>query len=170
MKEVPMQTRKAAVFSLFVLALAACATPAPQVDTAADEQAVRALSMKWLELDRAKDHAGIAALFADDGVVYRGGEEPAVGAAAIQAAMAQEDARNPNEAVDWTTDKVEISSAGDIAIEQGSWSATGSGPAGNQQDRGRFLTVWRKVNGEWKVVADMSVSTVAPAAAATTGM
>jgi uncharacterized protein (TIGR02246 family) len=164
-----MQTRNAAVLGLIVVALAACSAPPPQVDAAAEEQAIRALSMKWLELDKAKDHASIAALFADDGVLYREDIEPAVGPAAIQAALAQEDAKSPNEVSNWTVDSVEISSAGDIAVERGTWTATGSGPAGNAQDTGRYLTVWRKVNGEWKTAADMAISTT-PAPATTTGM
>jgi uncharacterized protein (TIGR02246 family) len=167
--EVLMQTRNAAVLSLVVLSLAACAAPQPQVDIAAEEQAVRALSMRWLELDKAKDNAGIAALFADDGVMYREGAEPAVGSAAIQAALAAEDTQNPDETVEWTTDRVEVAPSGDLAVEQGTWTSTTPAAAGSTQASGKFLTVHRKVNGEWKVVADMSITTTPPPPSTTTG-
>ena len=73
-----MQTRNA-VLSIMLIALVACAAPAPQVNAAAEEDAIRALSMRWLEVDKANDHAGVAALFAADGVIYRSEDEPAVG-------------------------------------------------------------------------------------------
>ncbi|MGH7503241.1 MAG: YybH family protein [Longimicrobiales bacterium] len=165
-----MQTRKAAVLSIIAIALAACSAPAPQVNAAAEEEAIRAMSMRWLELDRAEDHAGIAALFAADGVIYRDEDEPAVGTVAIQAALLEDDAGNPNEVVDWTTDKVEISSAGDMAVEHGTWTSTGSRPTGDGSSRGRFMTVDRRIDGEWKVVADMSVTTTPAPAVTSTAM
>lgn len=164
-----MLIRNAALCATILVALTACAQAAPpQVDAAAEEQAIRALSAQWLTLDKAKDYAAMAALFADDGVLYREAMEPAVGTGAIQAAMAEEDARSPDETVEWTTDRVEVASAGDVAVEHGSWTSTTAGPASGASDRGKFLTTWRKVNGTWKVTGDISVSTTPTAAPPTT--
>jgi ketosteroid isomerase-like protein len=51
----------------------------------------------------------------------------------------------------------------DVAVETGSYHLTGLGPKGDIEDRGRFLTVWKKVDGEWKVAYDMGATTM-PAA------
>jgi uncharacterized protein (TIGR02246 family) len=170
--EASMQRRNAALFTWFALALAACTAPgatpsAPPVDLAAEGDAVRAISMRWLELERSKDAAGVAALFAADGIAFRAQHEPVVGNAAIQEYMAAEYAANPTSRVEWTTDRVEVAASGDLAAEYGTFSETSDS---GEADNGKFVTVYRKVNGEWKVAADMSVSTKPAAPATTTTM
>jgi uncharacterized protein (TIGR02246 family) len=146
--------------AFIVLSAAACAPPAPPpVDLAAEEQAVRAISMQWLEFENANDMAAIAALFAEDGTLIREDEEPIVGAGAIEAHMTADQAANPGAVSSWTTDRVEVGSAGDLAVEYGTWSETGLGPDGSGEDHGRYVTIYRKVNGAWKVAADASLST-----------
>jgi ketosteroid isomerase-like protein len=46
-----------------------------------------------------------------------------------------------------------------LAIQTGEYHVTGMGPKGNGEDKGRFLTVWKKVDGEWKVAYDMGSTT-----------
>jgi ketosteroid isomerase-like protein len=60
--------------------------------------------------------------------------------------------------VTWSTDSVHVSAAGDMAVETGSWSTTGTGPDGSGSDAGKYLTYYRKVDGAWKVAADVSSS------------
>ena len=130
-----------------------------QVDLKAEEQAIRSISMKWLELIKNHDDAGIAALFANDGIEYNENQEPAVGPVAIQKSFTQTQQQNPKEVVNWTTDRVEIAASSDLAIEYGSWAYTGLGLNGTGTDHGKYITVYRKVNGTWKVVADIGSST-----------
>jgi ketosteroid isomerase-like protein len=33
-------------------------------------------------------------------------------------------------------------------------------PKGDREDKGRFVTVWKKVNGEWKVAHDIGSTTM----------
>jgi len=145
------------------LVLSACAPePAappevPAVDIAAEEEAIRAVSMRWLELARQRDAAGIAALFADDGRLIWTGQDPVVGPAAIQEFIASEFAANPMETVDWSTDRVEVAASGDLAVEYGTYSAQNRGQDGTEEDRGSYMAAYRKMNGSWMVVADASV-------------
>jgi len=139
------------------LALAACAPPAAeQVDFAAEEAAVRAVNVSWLELARAKNAAGIAALFVEDGTLFAEDREPVVGRTAIQAYMADNFVANPNTIPDWSGDRVELATSGDFAVEYGTWQDTDSD--GAELDRGKYVTVFRKVNGTWMVETDMSLS------------
>ncbi len=132
---------------------------ADKTDTKSDEQAVTALSKKWLELTKNHDAAGCAALFANDGVEYSSNQEPFVGPEAVKKHFVAELAQNPKELVDWSTDRVEVSSSGDLAVEYGKYDVKGLGPDGKKSDFGKYVTVYRKVNGEWKVAADIGSST-----------
>jgi len=130
-----------------------------QVDLKTEEKAIRSISIKWLELQKSHDAAGVAALFADDGVEYNMNQEPFVGPAAIQRWITQNQKQNPKAVGNWTTDRVEIAASGDLAIEYGSYTDTGLGLSGTETDQGKYVTVYRKVNGTWKVVADIGNST-----------
>lgn len=141
---------------LLSIGLTACAPQAqePAVDVAAEAAAVQAVSMRWLELAKVDDYAGIAALFTSSGATFSLNEEPVVGPAAIQAAMEADSAQSgePN----WATDSVLVAASGDVAVEYGSWF--GMGAEGDA--RGKYITVYRKMAGEWKVASDMVTSTV----------
>jgi uncharacterized protein (TIGR02246 family) len=147
--------------SMLVLSsIAVVAQPkADKTDTKSDEQAIRSVSKKWLELTKSHDAAGCAALFADDGVEYRENQEPFVGPEAVRKQITMELTQNPKEQVDWSTERVEVSSSGDLATEYGKFNVTGLGKNGTESDYGKYITVYRKVNGVWKVAADIGTST-----------
>jgi uncharacterized protein (TIGR02246 family) len=128
----------------------------PQVDLAAEEQAIRDASAKWESAYQAKDWAGAAANFASDGVLILANREPLVGPAAIQASTEADWAAMPDASITWTIDNVIVAASGDLAYETGSYTFSNEG----EQETGKYITVWRKLNGEWKVIADMGVSTM----------
>jgi len=158
--------------AVFVVLVAACAqpappAPAPKPDLAAEEKAIRDMDARWLQAAQARDAAGEAVLFANDGVAYREHVDPLVGPAAFQAYEAKFQTDNPKASVMWTTDAVQVASSGDLAIQTGGYHFTGLGPKGDAEDKGRFVTVWKKTNGEWKVAHDIGLTTM-PAAPAET--
>jgi len=134
-------------------------TKTDKKDTKSDEQAIRSLSKNWLDLTKKNDAAACAALFADDGVSYGINQDPFIGPAAIKKHFSDMHDKNPKEMVDWSTDRVEVSSSGDLAVEYGKFNVTGLGKDGKESDYGKYLTVYRKVNGVWKVAADIGSST-----------
>lgn len=149
------------LFVLMVLALTSCARQSEdqKVDLQKEEQAVRSLSMKWLELWKAHNAASEAALFADDGIVFRENQEPVVGRTSIENLFTLDHKQNPKAVANWITDRVEVATSDDFAVEYGSWAETGREPSGTDKDHGKYITVYRKVNNTWKVAADISVST-----------
>jgi uncharacterized protein (TIGR02246 family) len=151
--------KKIILLSLIFVGLSTFAQQKPS-DSKSDEQAIRAVSKNWLELTKKHDAAGSAAVFAADGVSYSSNHEPYVGIAAITKHYSDDLVQNPKQAVDWTTEKVEVAASGDLAVEYGKFNVTGLGPDGKGSDNGKYVTVYKKVNGTWKVAADIGTSTV----------
>jgi len=135
-------------FSVAVLSLAACA---PRVDLASEEQAIRNIATHWATLDERKDAAAVAALFADDAALFWEERPPAHGRDAIREHMATSYLENPTGAGSWAPDRIDVAKSGDLAVEQGAWE--------NPDSQGRYMTLHKKIDGEWRVVADMSVGT-----------
>ena len=124
------------------------------VDTAADEQAIRGRIDRWLQLVKAKDAAGIAQFYAEDGAVLPPNMPIGKGRPAIQKAWADMMA-TPGFDLTFTPDEIVISSSGDMALDRGTYRLTVS-PAGKPQtDTGKYVVVWRKVGSEWKAAADI---------------
>ena len=149
--------------------VAACSQPAPAPvstpDLAAEEKAIRDMDARWQTAAQARDAAGEAALFASDGVAYREHVDALVGPAAYQAYLTKFRTDNPMVKVTWSTDAIRIAESGDLAIQTGEYHDTGLGPQGDREDKGRFVTVWKKVNGEWKVAHDIGETTMPEVAA-----
>ena len=133
------------------------ATPKP--DLASEEQAIRAADAQWMEAVKAKDPAAEAALFASDGLAYREHVDP-MNPDAFQAYSAKEYADNPEIEVTWTTDNIQMAESGDLAVQTGEFHVMHLGPKGDGEDKGRFVTVWKKTNGEWKVAHDIGSTTM----------
>ena len=138
------------------------------VDLAREEQAIRDLDARWLKAAQSRDAAGEAAVFASDGVAYREHMEPIVGPPAVEAYVAKFTRENAKANVTWSTDAVAFASAGDLAVQTGTYHLTALG-GGDGEDTGRFVTVWRKENGAWKVTHDIG-STTTPSAASDTAI
>ena len=151
-----MRFRTVTVLAFASIALTACAPEGgdSSIDLTAEAEAVNETSLRWLEAARSKDAAGIAGLFANDGVIFRENEDPIVGPAAIEAMATGDFEDNPDVVVNFGSDRIEVAASGDLAAEFGTW-----GPEGPDDDRGKYMTVYRKVDGVWKVVGDMSLST-----------
>lgn len=148
------------------LTLAACASPPPPPpapDLAAAEQAVRAADAAWLAAAAARDGAAEAANFADDGMAFREKAEPLSGPAAYRDYMVQYYVDNPKAVSTWTTRSIQVAASGDIAVQTGAFTETGAGPKGDKENRGNFVTVWKKVGDHWKVAIDIGQPIPPPA-------
>jgi uncharacterized protein (TIGR02246 family) len=127
---------------------------AAAVDTGADEQAIRGHVDHWLQLVKAKDAAGIAALYAEDGAVMPPNAPIGKGRAAIQQTWASM-MQTPGFDLTFTPEQIVVSSSRDMALDRGTYSLA-IAPAGKTQtDTGKYVVVWRKVGGDWKAAADI---------------
>lgn len=163
-------TSTLAAAALVLAWLGACAAPEepaapppPAVDVAAEAEAIRARSAEWMALSQAKDATGIATgIFAEDGVSLFDGDVW-LGRSAIEAGQAADYAESPNSTIQWTTTKVEVAASGELAYERGSSVSDPDGPGEAPERRGEYLTVWKKIDGVWRAVADAGTGTTTPA-------
>ena len=134
---------------------AAPAEPAaPAVDLAAEEAAIRNRSGEWMNFANAKDIASVVKVYSPDVVtVYDGTVRR--GVAEVQAAAEKGVKDNPNSVIAWSTTGVRVAASGDLAYETGSITLDPDGAEGKKPaTTGAFVTVWEKVDGTWRVVAD----------------
>ena len=152
---------KVALALLAAVLFSGCSTAGHQPDLAADERAIRELAARWQKALLERDAATQAAMFAEDGVSYHDGEEPLVGPAAILEWEKKGVTTHPKAKITSTTKELRIAAAGDMAIQAGEGQLTDLGDNGEDHTvrKQRFVTVWKKVDGEWKVAHDIAVNT-----------
>ena len=171
-----MRTRIGSAVCLLplVLAVAGCnqpRTPAmasdtamagpPKVDKQAEEQAVRGISEKWVQMFAAKDTSGIAALFADDGYEMPPNSKAMKGPDEVRKGVSEMLRNTKDFKLSFAPSVITIGDAGDLAVERGTYQASFTGPKGKKiEDHGNYVTVYKKVNGQWKVLADINSSEV----------
>ena len=136
-----------------------------KVDRKAEEQRIRELDRAWVAAVAKKDAAAVAELYAEDGRLMPPNAEAAVGRRAVEETWGQL-FKLPGFSLTFEPHHIEVAEAGDMAYDVGTYSLslTPGGGAGRVQDRGKYLVVWQKVGGDWKVKADMFNSNSAPPA------
>ena len=133
------------------------------VDAGADEKAIRGQVDHWLQLVKAKDAAGIAELYSEDGAVMPPNAPIGKGRAAIQQTWAAM-MGTPGFSLTFVPEQIIVSSSGDMALDRGTYKLAVAPDGTVQNDTGKYVVVWRKIGGEWKAAADIFNSDGPPAA------
>lgn len=123
-------------------------------NASADEQAIRGANKRWLQLIRSKDASGIGQLYAEDAVALPQNEKAAIGRENIVQWWGRH-MQTPGYALTFGTDQLVFSTSGDMALDRGWYRFSANGPNGPISDTGKYVVVWRKINGEWAVAADI---------------
>ena len=130
------------------------------VDVGADEQAIRGQVDRWLQLVKAKDAAGIAALYVEDGAVMPPNAPIGKGRTAIQQTWASM-MQTPGFELTFVPEQIIVSSSGDMALDRGTYKLAVAPRGTAMTDTGKYVVVWRKVGSDWKAAADIFNSDVA---------
>lgn len=146
--------------------LAACqAEPAEQTgateeaaapDAAGARTEIEAISDRFEQAFLAEDAATLASFYAEDAIALPPGAPRAEGRAAIQSLFASWFEEVPAPAgFTLTTDDLQVAASGDTAYEVGTYTSRGTSPAGEAYDEtGKYLVVWKNVDGQWMIVRD----------------
>ncbi len=136
------------------LALGACTSqqsrgsPASLTDTRDDEEAIRKLGKQHAQVVVNKDTARVGDIYADD-VVYLPHDDPAEKGIAAAGSAWVRGLSVPGLELRYVPDTIEVGGGGDMAYERGTVE---SAMNGEPLQPGNYLYVWRKRDGEWRVV------------------
>jgi uncharacterized protein (TIGR02246 family) len=177
-----MRTRIGPAFTLLTLAFAsaACNKPrtsamardtsmardtaaaaAPKVDKNAEEQAIRDIGRRWVKMFADRDTSGMAALFADDGYEMPPNTKAMKGPDEVRKGTGAMLRTTKDFKLTFEPSTITVADAGDLAAERGTYKVSFTGPRGKKiEDHGNYVTVWKKVNGQWKVLSDINSSEV----------
>ena len=96
---------------------------------------------------------------AEDAIQFPEGGEPVYGRDTIYEKM------RPTKGVilNWEPQQAIVSACGDMGYTWGNYKATSTNEDGEQNfSYGKYVNVWRKESGDWKVIADIGNSSPAP--------
>jgi uncharacterized protein (TIGR02246 family) len=125
----------------------------PAVAQQSDESRIRGLDDAWVQKIQEGDVDWIVDLYAEDGRFLPPGRQPAVGRDAIRDAWAS--------IIDvpllvFAPDIVRVSASGDVAYDIGTYGMRTVDVNGRTAlDHGKYLRVWVKRGGRWRVEADI---------------
>ena len=147
------------LFALLILPLAGCqagsqdrsAGSQAKLDPVQEANEIMGLEREWSRRFQAKDIDWIMTLFTDDTRQFPPGAEPVVGLKALREAW-EALAHTKGQQIIWEPTEARVSASNDLAYDFG--TAVIFTPSG-QRNSGKYLVVWTRQDGAWKVAVDM---------------
>ena len=135
------------------------------VSDSAEDANLRTFSLSWFDKYNKQDVDGVANMYADDAIILAPGVPAAVGKAAIHTFLAGDIAGARKAGRHELAGDINGSGmSGDMGWVSGAYSVDGSG--WEESRFGKYTTLFKKTNNEWKIIRDTwnSDNPAAPAA------
>ncbi|WP_281541732.1 DUF4440 domain-containing protein [Maribacter aestuarii] len=144
--------------ALVAFTFTACETaekPVP-LDMDAVRAEIQAMEDAYAAGEKAKDADAVAAYYSENAISYSRNDQPAKGRAEIRANIAENIAKDTTG--NYNVYKlVDLFAEGDTALEIGSW--TEYNEEGTALENGYYMSYFEKIEGNYKCVRDMTVTT-----------
>jgi ketosteroid isomerase-like protein len=139
------------VFTLVVVALVVSSC-AQTVNVEQEKTALMAVDAEWAKsvgnMDKFMSFVAPTASLTMSGAPALHGDK------AIRDALA-EMSKAPGFGLTWQATRADVATSGDLGVTAGEYTITMNNPAGHPaKESGSFVTTWKKINGEWKVIED----------------
>ena len=156
---------RSSLFTTIALAVTVSGCGSPQTNVDVEKAAIRLADANWLAAAKARDLERTLPFWADDATILPPGDPAITGKAAIRQYVAGAFA-TPGFSISWNTDKIEVSSSGDLAYSTATDHITFDNSEGKMiVADNRAVAVWKKQpDGSWKCILDM-MSPAPPASA-----
>jgi ketosteroid isomerase-like protein len=116
------------------------------------EDALLAADVAWEKVYAAKDLAKVVSFCDENGSMLVPNAPIATGKEALAKAIASDFAQGNTT---WHPNKVGVARSGELGYTSGTTDLTFKDPSGKTvTSKGNYLTVWKKVDGSWKVLFD----------------
>jgi uncharacterized protein (TIGR02246 family) len=125
------------------------------------QQEIDALNTQWVAAFEARDYAAIESLMAPDSLLLAPGNPPIQGAKAVVETW-KAWGELPNVKITFGAQFVEAAASGDLAYDYGAYDFAFDGDKGPFAEKGKYIVVWKKIDGAWKVAADIFNNNSAP--------
>jgi ketosteroid isomerase-like protein len=123
--------------------------------TSADQKAIVAADNAWIKAAQEKNVDKAVSFYADDAIVMPPGA-PIANTPQQRRAVWQGLLSDPKSMLNFGRIKLEIAKSGDLACDIG-WTEfkTTDAQGKTTTARGKYVVLWKKINGQWKVAADI---------------
>jgi len=120
-----------------------------------DEKAIRNLDVAWSQAAQSKDLDKTVSFYSEDASVLPFNAPIATGKDAIRETW-QHLMSLPGFSLTFGPTKIDVAKAGDMAYEIGAFELKANDAQGNPSvTLGKYVVVWKKLQGQWKVEADI---------------
>lgn len=151
-----------AILACLMVLMAGCSRSAPQVDTDALRTSLRDADAAWARAAGDKDVDAFTSFVAEGGSILPPNVAILSDKNAIKSWMAELMAA-PGYALDWQVTAADVAKSGELGYTVGTFELSVNDANGKPvPDMGKYVTVWRMQDGEWKVVADIFNSDLPP--------
>jgi len=149
--------KKLTLFFWTFIILSGC-TVGPKMDIQAEKDAIRNLEDQWSVGFMSNDADKILNLYSADAVSMSSEKPTLTGIQAIRESIESmlSDTTLLFNTYKYSIDVVEISTSGDLAYVRGNDEITMKTKDGTVQDKGRYIDIWKKFDGEWKIITMIS--------------
>jgi uncharacterized protein (TIGR02246 family) len=121
------------------------------------------LTKQYLAAAKARDAAKVASFYAEDAVLMPPNAPPIKGKTAIQQDHERLFKESPS--FELTATRLTSETSGDLGYIQGEFIVRRQGGSGGGGEvRGKYIEVWKRINGQWKILYDINNANQAPAA------
>jgi ketosteroid isomerase-like protein len=161
--EVTLFTNKLLTFFAPVCLFLIGCTHTPTVDIRAEADALRNIEGQWTAATKARDIDKIVSLTAPDIVVMDANAPLGVGHQALRKSVESWLADTlVSRTLSETVDAVEVSAFGDLAYTRGTDRFSHNTPKGIVEEVGKWVTIYKKVDGKWRAIVDIGNSDKPP--------
>ncbi len=119
---------------------------------------IRALDGRWREAAVRHDLDAMMSIYAEDARELLPGMPPIVGIEAIREFYAGLIEEYPRFEHEFEIAEIIVTDSGDLAVTRGTYRFTPDGRRRDEYESGKYVGVWRKRDGEWRLYLNISNS------------
>jgi len=130
------------------------------VDIRTEAEAINKIEDQWTAAILAKDIDKIMSIFAPEAVVMNANSPACTGTQAIRKSLGSwfADSTIVHNEFQSGVDTIEVSASGDLAYVRGNAQIYISTPDGIVNETDKWITIYKKVNDDWKAIVDIGNS------------